>query len=176
MSTEKRTRRSASQIAADLEIQLANAKARAAMEEAENNPALAPFKAALDTVSTDLSEARKGLTTSTPAQSFEARIMGHELWIGEIQAGYNRAQFRSTALGAIRDELREALSDAASAVAVGEDPGDVDDIVQSVYDNHAEEMAELETLEEAYTQANSLRVQYGEARSRGDVSAFFPES
>ena len=80
---EKRKQRTPQEIIAETEAKLARLQVKAAKQEAKSNPAVADLQEQLDTINTDIREAKKGLGEGP--QSFNARIEKHEVWISKIE-------------------------------------------------------------------------------------------
>lgn len=110
MSTT-RIRRTPEQIIADLEAQLAAAKARAEGKAIVADPS-SPAAAAMEALGREEAILRKDLAAGP--QGCEYRIRAHQLWIDEIQARMAYAKARLPEVLAIKEEIR---SNAANGIA-----------------------------------------------------------
>ena len=95
-ATPKRIRRSALEIQAEREADLARVRAKAALEAAKQNEELAPLFQTLAELKKELRKA-KVILGSGP-QSAAARIQKHKDWIQKIQAELNWAEEAQTEL------------------------------------------------------------------------------
>lgn len=89
-ATPKRIRRSAIEIQAEREHDLARVRAKAALEAAKQNEELAPLFQTLAEIKKELRKA-KVIMGSGP-QSAQARIQKHKDWIEKIEAELSWAQ------------------------------------------------------------------------------------
>lgn len=80
--SKTRKQRSAAELIAEAQTQLANRVARAARKEALSNPTLAPLVADLEAAKKEVREAKK-LTGDGP-QSAQVRIEKHKAWCARI--------------------------------------------------------------------------------------------
>ena len=80
----ERKQRTPAEIIAETEAKLAKLKVKQAKQDAMANPAITPLVAELDALRVDIREAKKGLGDGP--QSFNARVVKHEVWIDKIEA------------------------------------------------------------------------------------------
>jgi len=80
----ERKQRTPAEIIAETEAKLAKLKVKQAKQNAMANPAIAPLVVLLDALKVDIREAKKGLGDGP--QSFNARVVKHEIWIDKIES------------------------------------------------------------------------------------------
>lgn len=120
MSESTRTRRSPQEILAAKETDLANARARAAVDAQMSNPAVQSLTATITGISKARTDAKKGYN-GNPNQTFENRTQSHTLWIEEIQAEKELADAEIALADYIGPQYRELRSKVAQALADGKD-------------------------------------------------------
>ena len=79
----ERKQRTPAEIIAETEAKLSRLRVKQAKQDAMSNPAVAPLLEELDTLRTDIREAKKGLGDGP--QSFNARVEKHNVWINKIE-------------------------------------------------------------------------------------------
>lgn len=114
------SKRTPEEIANDLREQLAKAEAKAAIANAENDPALSPVVEALSAIKDALTEARKGFNSGP--QSYKQRILSHSAWLDEIEAFKSANEAAIKVLTAERSRIQEGLSNLSNLIAEGETP------------------------------------------------------
>lgn len=112
-----RTRRSASEILADMDEKRAKLELRVAKEQAMENPSLAPLVERMGEVESGIRETSKLLGNSP--QSLGARLRSHELWIEEINAQRTLAEAVSQYGREDKGALSELLSGFVATLAEG---------------------------------------------------------
>jgi|TARA_R110002074_G_scaffold307794_1_gene478656 hypothetical protein len=79
----ERKQRTPAEIIAETEAKLSRLRVKQAKQDAMSNPAVAPLLEELDTLRTDIREAKKGLGDGP--QSFNARVEKHSIWVAKIE-------------------------------------------------------------------------------------------
>ena len=80
----ERKQRTPAEIIAETEAKLSRLRVKAARQDAQSNPAVAPLLEELEALRKEIREAKKGLGDGP--QSFNARVAKHEAWVGKIEA------------------------------------------------------------------------------------------
>lgn len=99
--SDKRNRRTATEILAAKEADLEKAKIRAAKEAGKAHPVIAQVLAIIANLSKELSVARRGFVKGR--QNFETRIASHQAWINEIEAERAVAEAQAVSLSNERE-------------------------------------------------------------------------
>jgi len=118
MSETNRTRRSPQEILAAKEADLANAKARAAVDAQMNHPLIADLSGLIVNLSKERTDAKKGWN-GNPAQTFANRRQSHELWLDEIQAEQEKAVATISLVDYIGPKYRSLRNEIATSLANG---------------------------------------------------------
>lgn len=110
-----RTRRTAQEMLEEQEAKVAKLKERAALEAAKESPELAPLVEAIQTESSAIIEAQRGLGSGP--QSFHRRAQKHAAWLDEINAAEVLASLILESATDRKDFLAEVLNELSSKVS-----------------------------------------------------------
>lgn len=154
MSEVTRNRRTPAEIVAARETELANAKARAAVDAQMSHPLIAGLSEKLEGYTKDRIEAKKGWN-GNPSQTFENRIKSHTLWNNEIQAEQKEAEAVIALTDKINPEIRALRVSIAEKLANGMSNEDAKTALESGMDAILEGASSLfHNLNEARTDLN----------------------
>tara|TARA_R110000796_G_scaffold9573_6_gene32607 strand:+ start:3429 stop:3800 length:372 start_codon:yes stop_codon:yes gene_type:complete len=114
----ERKQRTPAEIIAETEAKLSRLVLKQAKQEAMSNPAITPLVAELDALRIDIREAKKGLGDGP--QSFNARVVKHEIWIDKIEI--ERLDAEATLSSASQRKAEIELEIASAVTQVVEAP------------------------------------------------------
>lgn len=153
----KRNRRSPEEIIAATEAKLTAMRQKQAFKGAKTHPVATLISEALATIEKTEREAKKGFGDGP--QSFDNRIMAHNMWIDEINAAATVADLAIEQAATIKDNLRELLSTILDDIANGGDPTEVEvenaidealDVSSDSLDNAEDALANAQTERNAF--------------------------
>jgi len=157
-NTNKRTRRSPSELLAAQQEKLNRLAQRAAAEQHAQHGAILAFDEAIESTNKDIIQSQR--VFSKGPQNIAARRLAHELWISEINAQERVAVETLRVAQARKDELVKARKDALDSLVRGItiDP----DVVRAAINVHGTDpilAAALEDLESAkkHRAANKIK-------------------
>jgi len=117
MTKTRSPRRSAAEILAARQIEIAKLEERAALDQAKDSPILSPILDAIKSQNDSLAETSK-LLGSGP-QSIKVRALSHELWLDEINAQGRVAGVSADFAKQSKFVLREGLTNLTKLLVEG---------------------------------------------------------
>jgi hypothetical protein len=110
----ERKQRTPAEIIAETEAKLSRLLVKQAKQEALSNPAITPLVAELDALRIEIREAKKGLGDGP--QSFNARVVKHEVWIDKIEAERLDAEATLSSASSRKDEIETEIASAINGL------------------------------------------------------------
>lgn len=173
MSETTRVRRTPAEIVAAKEADLANSKARAAVDAQMGNPAVKTVSGFMEANSTARINARK-VYNGNPNQTAENRRKSHTLWIEEINAEQAEADAQIALSDYVGPLYRTLRNDVAQALAEGITQAEADTMVGNGMDainlESAALLAELVTCQGNTAIATEARKAFISSKKAGKAN------